>query len=157
MQTFIVLCVSFLLSFYFYLIPVPELFIDFKPQWVVLTFIYWSLALPHRIGVLITVGLGLILDITEGSIFGWHAIALLFVHFICVFGYRRFRVFTVFQQCLLIFGITSIYLLICYWLSTIVKQTASDIGFLGSAVSSALMWPAVFSILRFFRRRYKIK
>ena len=157
MRQLIFLCVSFLLALYLYLIPLPESLANFKPQWFVLTFIYWNIAIPHRIGVLITVGLGLILDILEGSTLGRHAIALLSVHLICAFGYQRFRVFTNLQQCFLIFGVTGIYLFIFYWLGTIFNHTEKSIAFLGSALSSAIIWPVVLFSLRFFRRKYKIK
>ncbi len=145
------------MALYLYLIPLPESLVNFKPQWFVLTFIYWNLAIPHRIGVLITIGLGLVLDVLEGSVFGRHAISLLFVHFFCAAGYQRFRVFTTLQQCLLIFGVTGIYLIIYYWLGTFVNPNEKDIAFFGSAISSAIVWPIVFTALRFFRRRYKIK
>ena len=148
---------SFFLALYLYLIPLPESLANFKPQWFVLTFIYWNIAIPHRIGVLLTVGLGLLLDILEGSILGRHAVALLTVHLICAVGYQRFRVFTNFQQCLLIFGIIGIYLLIFYWFGTFFNNTEKSMAFLGSALSSAIIWPIVFSFLRFFRRKYKIK
>ena len=156
MQQLTLLCLSFVLALYLYLIPLPEQLVNFKPQWFVLTFIYWNIAIPHRIGVLLTIGLGLILDIIEGDILGRHAVAFLTVHLICVFGYQRFRVFSNFQQCLLIFGIICIYLAIFYWFGTLFKNTGNSIAFLGSALSSAIIWPLVFSFLRFFRRKYKI-
>ena len=157
MQQLIFLCVSFFLALYLYLIPLPESLANFKPQWFVLTFIYWNIAIPHRIGVLLTVGLGLIVDIVEGGTLGRHAAALLTVHLICVFGYQRFRVFTNFQQCLSIFGVIGIYLVIFYWFGTFFNNTGNSYAFLGSALSSAIIWPVVFSFLRFFRRKYKIK
>ena len=148
---------SFFLALYLYLVPLPESLANFRPQWFVLTFIYWNIAIPHRVGVLLTVGLGLILDILEGSILGRHAVALLTVHFICTVGYQRFRVFTNFQQCLSIFGVIGIYLLIFYWFGTFFNDTEKSRAFLGSALSSAIIWPMVFFFLRFFRRKYKIK
>ena len=157
MQQLVFLCVSFFLALYLYLIPLPESLANFKPQWCVLTFIYWNIAIPHRIGVLLAFGLGLILDIIEGGILGRHAIALLVVHLICAFGYQRIRVFTNFQQCLLIFGVIGIYLVIFYWFGTFFNNTGKSIAFLGSALSSAVVWPVVLSSLRFFRRKYKIK
>ncbi len=157
MQQLVFLCVSFFLALYLHLIPLPESLANFKPQWFVLTFIYWNIAIPHRIGVLLTCGLGLILDIIEGGILGRHSLALLVVHLICAFGYQRIRVFTNFQQSLLIFGVISIYLVIFYWFGTFLNNTGMSIAFLGSALSSAITWPVVFSFLRFFRRKYNIK
>ena len=148
---------SFFLALYLYLVPLPESLANFRPQWFVLTFIYWNIAIPHRVGVLLTVGLGLTLDILEGSILGRHAVALLTVHFICTVGYQRFRVFTNFQQCLSIFGVIGIYLLIFYWFGTFFNDTEKSRAFLGSALSSAIIWPMVFFFLRFFRRKYKIE
>ena len=157
MQQLIFLCMSFFLALYLYLVPLPESLANFRPQWFVVTFIYWNIAIPHRVGVLLTVGLGLTLDILEGSILGRHAVALLTVHLICAVGYQRFRVFTNFQQCLSIFGVIGIYLLIFYWFGTFFNDTGKSRAFLGSALSSAIIWPLVFFFLRFFRRKYKIK
>ena len=157
MQQLIFLCMSFFLALYLYLVPLPESLANFRPQWFVVTFIYWNIAIPHRVGVVLTIGLGLILDILEGSILGRHAVALLAVHLICVVGYQRFRVFTNFQQCFLICGVTGMYLFIFYWLGTFFNNTEKSIAFLGSALSSAIIWPVVFTFLRFFRRKYKIK
>ncbi len=157
MQQLIFLCVSFILALYLYLIPLPESVVNFKPQWFVLTFIYWNFAVPHRIGVTLTVGLGLVLDIIEGDILGRHAIALLVVHLFCAAGYQRFRLFNNFQQCLLIFVVIAIYLIIFYWFGSFFNNAGNSIVFLGSALSSAIIWPLVFSFLRFFRRKYKIK
>ena len=157
MQQLIFLCMSFFLALYLYLVPLPESLANFRPQWFVVTFIYWNIAIPHRVGVVLTIGLGLILDILEGSILGRHAVALLTVHLICAVGYQRFRVFTNFQQCLSIFGAIGIYLLIFYWFGTFFNDTEKSKAFLGSALSSAIIWPMVFFFLRFVRRKYKIK
>ena len=157
MLQLVLLCGSFFLALYLHLIPLLQSFVSFKPQWFILTFIYWNLSIPHRIGVLTTVGLGLLLDVVEGSTFGRHAIALLFVHFICAAGYQRFRVFTIFQQCILIFGITGIYLITYFWLGTLLNSMKQDITFLSGALSSAIVWPVVLLFLRSIRRRYNIK
>ncbi len=157
MLQLILLCASFFLALYLHLVPLPESLVSFKPQWFILTFIYWNISIPHRIGVLTTVGLGLLLDAVEGSTFGRHAIALLFVHFICTASYQRFRAFTIFQQCILIFAIAGIYLITYLWIGTLLHSVEQDITFLGGALSSAIVWPVVFLFLRFIRRRYNIK
>ena len=145
---------SFLLAFYLHLLPLSEPLNYLNPQWFVLTFIYWNLLVSHRIGLTYTLFLGLFLDIFEGGILGLHSTALLFVQFVCFFGYQRFRVFTHFQKSLIILCLVTTYLYICYSLNSFMGHTKGDLKLVLSALSSALIWPIVFSFLRFCRRKY---
>ena len=150
----LVVFLSFVLALYLHLIALSDPLNYINPQWFVLTFIYWNLLVSHRIGLAFTVVLGLLLDIFEGGILGLHSIALLLVQFVCIFGYQRFRVFTHLQKSLIIFALVATYLYICYWLNGLVSQTAGDPKLMLSALSSALVWPIVFSFLRVCRRKY---
>ena len=50
-----------------------------RPEWVVLVLIYWVIALPRRVGILVAWSVGLIVDVLLGSLLGQHGIAFIIV------------------------------------------------------------------------------
>lgn len=133
-------------------IPLPEWITHWRPAWVALTLVYWCIALPERIGVLTAWIIGILLDVLHGSLLGQHALGLAFVAFIALSYHQRIRVFPVVQQALVVGSTMFIYqawLLIIY--NTLgSKQYPST--FLMGALTSALVWPWLFIILRDLRR-----
>ena len=75
------IALSFFVALILTIIPLPDWMASFRPEWVALTLIYWSMALPQRVGVGIGWGLGLALDVLKGALLGQHALA--------VFCYRK--------------------------------------------------------------------
>ncbi len=75
-----VIVVSYLVALLLTIWPLPNWAEPFRPAWVVLATIYWCLFLPHRVGLLVTFGVGILVDTLTGSLLGEHALALLLVH-----------------------------------------------------------------------------
>ena len=63
------------------LAPWPAGFQAFKPSWLVLVLLYWSLALPDRVSIGWAFLLGVLWDIVLGSILGVHALVLSFAFY----------------------------------------------------------------------------
>ena len=55
----------------------PEAVMQWKPLLVLLTLIYWNMALPDKVGIFEALLFGLIKDLLNGSVVGLHG--LLFV------------------------------------------------------------------------------
>jgi rod shape-determining protein MreD len=77
-----VIVVSFLLAFWLSEIPLPGGLDRFRPDWVAMVLIYWGMALPHRIGIGVGWGVGLLLDVGRGGLLGQHALALAVVAYL---------------------------------------------------------------------------
>ena len=73
--------------------PMPEWAAAYRPDWVALTLIYWSLLLPKSYSVGWAWLAGLVLDIAQGTLFGQHALALCFIIYITVKFHLQIRVF----------------------------------------------------------------
>lgn len=147
---------SFLVAFVVAVLPLPQWLMWLRPEWVALCLIYWSIALPHRVGILTALALGLMLDALEGAVLGQNAFALVVVALLSQTLYQRLRVFSVLQQAGTVFVVIGINQLVCQWVQNLEGVGSPSLLFLLPAVSSALLWPVVLHVLRRLRRQYRV-
>ena len=132
-------------------IPLPEWAIGLRPAWVPLVLIYWVIAIPHRIGVVVGWGVGLFLDVLTGAVLGQNALALGLVAYIAYVLHLRIRVFPIWQQCLSILVLVGIYQLVSILVMRAVQITPWTFWYWVSVVVSALVWPLVSLVLGYLR------
>ena len=77
-----ILC-FFVVALIMELAPWPAGFQAFKPSWLVLVLLYWTLALPDRVSIGWAFLLGVLWDIVLGSILGVHALVLSVAFYFC--------------------------------------------------------------------------
>ena len=70
----------------------------YNPDWVLLTLIYWSLAVPERVGVFHAWSFGLLTDVLTGRMFGQYALAYSLVIYLCLSLDKRLRQFPFSQR-----------------------------------------------------------
>lgn len=145
---------SFLVAYVLAVLPMPQWLLWARPEWVALILIYWAIALPHRVGILTALVLGLMLDALEGATLGQNAFSLVVVALLCQTLYQRLRVFSVLQQAGTVFVLIGINQLVCQWVQNLEGVGSPSLLFLLPAVSSALLWPVVLHFLRRLRRHY---
>ena len=145
---------SFLVAYVLAVLPMPQWLMWVRPEWVALILIYWAIALPHRVGILSALALGIMLDTLEGAVLGQNAFSLLVVALLCQTLYQRLRVFSVLQQAGTVFVVIGINQLVCQWVQNLEGVGGPSLLFLLPAVSSALLWPVVLHVLRRLRRQY---
>ena len=61
----------------------PAGFQTIKPTFVLLTLIYWNMALPDRVGIVAALSFGIFVDLIEGSLLGLHGILFVLITYIC--------------------------------------------------------------------------
>ena len=145
---------SFLVAFVLAVLPMPQWLMWVRPEWVALILIYWAIALPHRVGILTALVLGILLDTLEGAVLGQNAFSLVVVAVLCQTLYQRLRVFSVLQQAGTVFVVIGINQLVCQWVQNLEGVGSPSLLFLLPAVSSALLWPVVLHVSRSLRRHY---
>lgn len=155
-QGYWVILVSFFVAYVLAVLPMPLWLQWARPEWVALTLIYWAIALPHRVGILTGLVLGVGLDALEGAALGQNAFALVVVALLCLTLYQRLRVFSLWQQAGTVFVLIGINQLVCQWVQNLEGVGARSLLFLLPAVSSALLWPLVLHLLRQVRRHYMV-
>lgn len=137
--------------------PLPEWLEVWRPEWIALVLVYWVIALPHRVGLFTAWFVGLSIDVLEGSLLGLNAIVLTLIAYVALSLYQRLRMFTPLQQSTTILMLIGVTQLLIFWVLTATGQnTPQNLIFVVSAISSALVWPLIFVLLRFGRRALKV-
>ncbi len=138
-------------------VPLPVWIELWRPDWVALVLIYWVIALPHRIGLISAWIVGFLIDVLEGTLLGLNAVILTMMAYIALTLYQRLRMFTPLQQSMTILMLIGTGQLIIFWIQTATGQnTADNLTFVLSALTSALLWPLIFVSLRFWRRSFHV-
>lgn len=153
---FTVVVASFLVAALLAVVPLPEWLQWARPEWVALTLLYWCLALPHRVGIFTALLLGVLVDALEGAVLGQNAFSLTVLALCALLVYQRLRVFSLWQQCGVVFVVIGLHQLIGQWVQNLEGAGARSMLFLLPALSSALLWPVVLQVLRSVRRYYRI-
>jgi rod shape-determining protein MreD len=160
MAGLLVIAVSFVVAMVLAIVPLPDsvpIELGYlRPQWVVLVLIYWVIALPGRVGILVAWSIGLIVDVLLGSLLGQHGVAFILVAYIASSLYQRLRMFSLWQQSMIVFAIVGLSQLINFWIESIVGIGDWNLWYLLSSVVSALLWPSVFLLLRYLRRQFNL-
>ncbi len=136
--------------------PLPDWATHWRPMWIAMVLIYWCMALPDRIGIGVGWTLGIFLDVLQGTLFGQSALSLAILAFIVLKTHQRLRVFPLTQQAFLICIFTVIYLLVSLWIRGIMGIPPGSWTFWMPALTSMLIWPWLFIILRDVRRKYHV-
>ncbi|MGR8920641.1 MAG: rod shape-determining protein MreD [Gammaproteobacteria bacterium] len=151
-----VIALSFLVAFTLTAIPLPDWALAWRPAWIALVLIYWCIALPERVGVVTGWGVGLMLDVLHGSILGQHAFGLAFVAYVALQYHQRLRVFPLMQQALFVGALVFLYLVVMWQIYNVLGSVPYGPGYLLGALSTALLWPWVYIVLRDVRRRARV-
>jgi len=148
---------TFIASLILTLIPIPEWAEAVRPEWVAMTLIYWCIALPHRVGIAIAWFVGLLLDVSTGALLGQNALALSVVAFLALKLHQRLRLFPIWQQSMSILLLVTLHQMIVLWVKGVIGHSTPGWAYWLPSVSSMMLWPMTFSILRFIRRYYRIR
>lgn len=152
-----VIVLSLLFAGVLAIVPLPTWLELWRPDWVALVLVYWVIALPHRVGMLTAWLVGFLLDVLKGTLLGLNAGVLTLMAYIALTLYQRLRMFTPLQQSITILMLIGTGQLLVFWVQTATGQnTAENLSFVLTAVTSALLWPLVFVWLRFWRRSFHV-
>jgi rod shape-determining protein MreD len=139
------------------IMPLPDWLEAWRPEWIAVVLVYWVIALPHRVGLFTAWIIGFFVDVLEGSLLGLNAITLTLIAYVALSLYQRLRMFTPLQQSTTILMLVGISQLLIFWVLTATGQnTPPNLMFVVSALSSALVWPLVFVLLRYGRRTLRV-
>ena len=147
-----ILC-FFVVALIMELAPWPAGFQAFKPSWLVLVLLYWTLALPDRVSIGWAFLLGVLWDIVLGSILGVHALVLSVACYFVSKYYLILRNLSLWFQSLLVllfvFAIRVAIFLVEFSLHGAFFNWQEIFG----AIASGVLWPWVFLLMRTTRRR----
>jgi rod shape-determining protein MreD len=134
-------------------LSLPRSIEAFRPDWVAMVLLYWSLIAPHRYGLLSAMFMGLALDALTGSLLGQHGLALLVIVYISQRFHWRIRAFPASQVALIVIGLLMLYEFILFWIDGVAGRTVPSIERWAPVISGAVLWIVVLAGLQ--RNRYE--
>ena len=148
--------ISLVVAMFLTILPWPTWAEEFRPQWLAMTLIYWSLALPNRVGVFWGWVVGLVLDVVSGTVLGQHALSLSVTAYLAVELHPRIRVFPLLQQAVSVWVLLLVERLLSLWVMGAAGQPTPTLWYWMPTFVGMLLWPWVFILLRDVRRRFAV-
>jgi rod shape-determining protein MreD len=125
------------------IVPMPDWATPYRPDWVVLTLIYWSMSMPRTYSVGTAWIVGIVLDVAHGTLLGQHALALVFITYLTARFHLQLRVFPMSQMTATVGALLVIYQFILFWINGVAGTYADAVVYWGPVVSGTLLWPVV--------------
>ncbi|MEM9531389.1 MAG: rod shape-determining protein MreD [Pseudomonadota bacterium] len=152
-----IVVVSFLIAMALTVMPLPDSLTWFRPYWVGLVVIYWTIESTQVMNLGRAFAVGLLLDLLTGTMAGLHALSLVVIVYIVQRFRLRIRFFPLWQQALAVGAILLNDRVIYAWI-----QSLSGSGFTGGEILLAppvgvLVWPWMFLLLDRISQRYRLR
>ncbi len=138
---------TFLVGLVLTIMPLPEVVDPFRPDWLAMLVIFWTMQLPRTWSVGSAWVIGIFLDVSQGTLLGQHALALCFVAFITVRFHLLMRVFPMPQLMATVLPILAIYQFLLFWINGVAGIDAPSVTYWGPIISGTVLWPIVMTVL----------
>ena len=152
-----VIVLSILVALLLTILPLPIWARWLRPLWLLLVVSYWAIALEDKVSVGIAFVVGISLDILGGSLFGEHALLMVFCVFVMIKLRRQIRFFPIWQQSIILFILALFYQLGIFIIQSLVHEQPSSLLFWLPSITTAILWPWIFILLRDVRRRFNVQ
>jgi len=149
--------VSFIVAMLMMLLPLPDVLVWWRPNWILMVLIYWTMALPHRVGILVGWGLGLMTDVALGSVLGVHGLTMAVIAYLILLLTNRLRLFPLWKQSAIIALMVGLDLVLSLWIQNFISMRVRQPMYWLPILSSAFFWPWIFFILRDLRRHLNVR
>ena len=151
-----VIAITIIAALVLQIVPLPTQADTYRPDWVLVVLAYWTMALPHRVNVGVAFLSGVALDILLGTPLGVHSLVLCLCVYILAANYQRLRNYSVWQQCIVIGLLSAFYHLVSFWLLHLINDIFFRYDYMLPVITSMVIWPWVFWLLRKLRRQFKL-
>lgn len=139
---------SLLAAFVLTSLQFPDSIAAFRPAFVAITVMFWTLVLPRQFGLLMAWCTGLGLDALIGTVLGQHALALLLVSYCLQRLNEVMRNFTVAQQTLTVLPLFMLYEFMLFWVDGMTGRDTDMLARWLPVISSTALWPLACSMQR---------
>ena len=153
----IILYATFIAALVLQVFPLPLWAQQARPDIPLLVLIYWSMALPDRIGIVAAVVLGVIVDALTSSLLGQHALAYALSIYVVLIMHKRLRLLPMWQQALTVLSILYIERLVAALILGVTDGLLPDMLFWLSPLIGMFVWPWIFIFLRELRQYFHIQ
>ncbi|OGT61817.1 MAG: rod shape-determining protein MreD [Gammaproteobacteria bacterium RIFCSPHIGHO2_12_FULL_45_12] len=156
MYSWIAIIMTLILALVLALLPMPDWTVWLRPAWVLMVLIYWAIHVPFKVSVGVAWLMGLVMDLLMGSLLGEHALAFTIAVYFVSRMYMRLRMYPLMQQGMSVFAFVLLYQFIIYCTQGFIGDLPRNHLYWLSSVTSMLLWPWLFVLMRDFRRWFKV-
>ncbi|MCH9003815.1 MAG: rod shape-determining protein MreD [Proteobacteria bacterium] len=135
------------------IMPLPGAAESFRPDWLALLVIFWTMQLPRTWSVGTAWIIGIVLDVSQGTLLGQHALTLCVVAFVTVRFHLLMRVFPLPQMTATVLPLLALYQFLLFWINGVAGIDAPSVTYWGPVISGTLVWPVVMMFLSGMRYR----
>ena len=153
----VIILLTLLIAIMASIMPLPLSVDAFRPDWVLIVLVYWCMALPGRVNIITAWVMGFLLDVLLGSVLGVHAAAMAIAVFIVAENFQKIRNFSIWQQSLIMGVLAALYHLVVFWLQRFLIDVSFLTSYLYPVITTIVLWPWIFYLLRKVRRHFSIK
>ncbi len=148
--------VSIVIAIMLMMMPLPDSVSAFRPDWVALIMIFWTMSVPRRVSVGVAWIVGIFVDVSQGTLLGQHALALCAVAYVTVKFHLLMRVFPLMQLTATIFALLALYQFLLFWINGVVGINAPSMSYWAPVISGTLIWPLVYTFVSGMRYRVQM-
>ena len=135
------------------MMPMPDSLRPFRPDWVALILIFFAMSAPRSYGVGIAWIIGIVLDVSQGTLLGQHALALSVIVYVTIKSHLLMRMFPLGQLAATVFALLALYQFLLFWINGVAGVDASAVSYWGPVVIGALIWPFLYMFMQGLRFR----
>ena len=139
--------ITFIVGLMLTVMPLADTVEPFRPDWLALVVIFWAMQLPRTWSVGSAWIIGIVLDVSYGTLLGQHALALCVIAFATVRFHLLMRVFPLSQLSATIFALLALYQFILFWVNGVAGVSAPTITYWAPVITGTLIWPFLFMFL----------
>ena len=130
-------------------LPLPPWLDALRPEFLVLTVLFWSVYAPRTGGIAFGFFAGLLLDVFQGPVLGEHALALALITYIAVREHQRVRSKPAIQQSIFVLGALILYELVLFMIDGWTGHPVTSPLRWVHTVTGALIWPPAAALLAY--------
>ena len=138
------------------MVPLPASITPFRPDWVAMIVIFWVMSVPRSYSVGMAWIVGILLDVTQGTLLGQHALALCAIAFLTVRFHLLMRVFPLLQLTATVFALIALYQFLLFWINGVTGVNAASVSYWGPVLTSTLLWPLLYTLMAGVRYRVQL-
>ena len=146
-----VIATSLFIAFILNILPWPVNLLWLRPDFLLLITLYWVIYQPNYVGIGSAWWLGLLVDLTDGSRLGQHALAYAVTVFTLLLIQRRMYNFPPWQQAIPILILLLIEQLMCTLIATFVGDTRFALLYFTAILTGTLCWIPLWILLQHSR------
>jgi len=135
----------------------PEWLGWFRPDWLLLVLFFWVVEVPHRVGMIAMWCMGVFVDVLYADPIGLNGFILAAVTFIAWRFFERLRMYSVLQQCAIIFALVVGAEFLRIFVIGLDSERQWSWGVLVTPLITMALWPPLFLILLRIRTALRVE